>query len=283
MKIFIPSHKRAGKLSTPKLLDAEGIDYRVVLSTEAEKSEYIASGLPTEKIIVSNTKGLSATRQFCIEQAELGEWLLFLDDNHKGIECVADGFYEKEALPVKHDKSLKAVFENKISYKKFLDEVVPDSIKKAESMRLCAIGFALTPNFFFRERKWLKSILKFEMSLIKRTALKLDPELSAMEDYDFTAQHVWKYGGVLINNWVSPIQNHYQPGGLGTYEERLPEKIRCCSVIMQKYPGLFRYNQKATGDAGAELLIRLRSELQIEKWRFFMNHLKDRVVEKSEN
>jgi len=88
-----------------------------------------------------------------------------------------------------------------------------------------------------------------------------------MDDYAYTAENLKHIGKVLINNYLYPKCNHYEKGGIGTYPERVHKKILDCKYLMNKYPKLFRYFKKNNCHPEAEIVIRLHTEKQIEKWR----------------
>jgi hypothetical protein len=94
-----------------------------------------------------------------------------------------------------------------------------------------------------------------------------DPKIQAMDDYGFSAEHHYLYGKVLINNFLWPVAGHYEPGGIGTYEDRVGRKIQDCNYLMQKYPGFFRYKVKKDCHPKAELQVRFTNETQVQTWR----------------
>jgi hypothetical protein len=63
------------------------------------------------------------------------------------------------------------------------------------------------------------------------------------EDYHYTAQHIWRYGGVVRVNNIAPIFAHYVPGGC--FIDRTDMKSReCAEFLMQYWPGCFRPNTR---------------------------------------
>ena len=94
-----------------------------------------------------------------------------------------------------------------------------------------------------------------------------ETRIPAMEDYGYTAEILQRYGRVLINNFISPVAGHYEKGGIGTYPERVEQKVKDCEFLMNKYPGLFRYPKKKTVYNKGELVIRFTNEKQVQLWR----------------
>jgi len=271
MKIIILSKGRADTISTHKLF--EGYDYTIVLHSEKEREEYLKN--PTvspEKIVVSNAPlGVANQRQWIQDNlVPYGEWYISLDDNIRGFQIVSKSHYDEEELPVQEDSSLKAVFDEPGSTERFL-EVCQELAELGEKNRAYNIGFGTTPNFFFRGKKYRYVGYVISKACVRKNlGIPFELKAQSMEDYAYTAETLLRYGKVLINNYVFPIAGHYEKGGIGTYAERLPAKIRDSVVLMEKYPGLFRYNQKKGTDPKGELIIRFNSLEQVEKWRAFM-------------
>ena len=107
-------------------------------------------------------------------------------------------------------------------------------------------------------------------SFIKHSKLRIDSEMMAMDDYDFTASNLLTFGSVLINGFIKPIAGHYESGGIGSYEKRLPAKRLDCIRLMHNYPKLFRYKKKKNADPKAELQIVPTSVKALNAWRIGM-------------
>lgn len=275
MKIFINSHNRAYTLTTPKLLDECGIDYTVILHNEGQRSEYEMGGrVDMSKVIVANQPvNMTGIRNWMLESdlIENGEWYVILDDNITEFQMVSPPHYYEEVLPVKKEPSkYKDIYENKVNAIAMLG-VFEDSIREAEKRGAKLVGFASTPNFFFRDRKWREvGYVIGKTQLIKKTDLRYDLNTTSMDDYAWTALNLERFGKVLINNYFVALKKHYAKGGIGTYAERLPSKIKDCEYLMKRFEGLFRYKIKAGTDPRAELAIRFTSLEQVERWRAFM-------------
>ena len=90
---------------------------------------------------------------------------------------------------------------------------------------------------------------------------------SSAEDFRNTAEHLCRYGAVLINNYIFPVANHYEGGGMGTYQERIPVRKQDVRLLMEKYPGLFRIKDRSGFEPATDLALRLHTPKQIQAWR----------------
>lgn len=274
MKIFINSHNRSEVISTPMLLDDCAIPYTIILHNEEQKELYLKNPkIKPETLFVANQPvNMTGIRNWILENlVDTGEWYVILDDNITEFQCVSDEFYSKEDLPVKTETSkYKEVFENKVDAKRMV-QVFQESIIEAEKIGANLIGFASTPNFFFRNKKYRQvGYVIGKTQIIKKTDLRYELQVSAMDDYLWTALNLERFGKVLINNYFVAIKKHYAKGGIGTYQERLPAKLKDCDYLMKRFNGLFRYKIKAGTDPKAELAIRFTSTEQVERWRAYM-------------
>lgn len=275
MKVIILSKGRADSICTHRLFK----DYMLVLHNEEEKAEYLRLNqeLSPEKVIVSGVPfGVARQRQWIQENlVEKGEWYVSLDDKIKAFQAVPEPLYESESLEVQTDDEkkrleLKEAFETEISGERFL-ELCEALAKKGEKERAYNIGFGTTANFFFRGRHYRYVGYVISSACVrKNVGTPFELENDSMEDYGYTAETLLRYGKVLIDNYIFAVKGHYEKGGIGTYAERLPAKIRDSAYLIKKYPGLLRYNQKKGSDPNGELIFCFNSLDQVEKWRAFM-------------
>lgn len=269
--IYIPSYGRAKTIKTTKWLDKCGINYKVLLHTEKCKSEYITAGIVNEKnIIVTNQpKGITNHRNWiCQNLAKKGEWYISMDDNISGFKRVVDKYYfTKKSLPVESSIITQKDYNQEIKASEFID-ILKNDIELAEKIKAEYIGFSTVDNYFFNSKKY-KSVgyVISKAVAIKYDGLDYDLNLEAMEDFGYCAEQLIKNNSVLINSWLKPICNHYEPGGIGTYDQRLPRKIIDCDYLMKKYPNFFRYKVKKGCHPKAELQIRFNNPKQIIQWK----------------
>lgn len=275
LQIVIPSYGRSDTIATHLLL--EGYDYQIVLHNEEERSAYLKNPtIKPETLVVSGQpKGVSGQRQWIQDNLlTKGEWHLTLDDNVKYFTAVPDPYQNKPYLPTKQDNETpwRKIFGTKITTEQFMN-ICQEMIELGEQIGAYNIGFATTPNHYFRQRKFHNvGYIISKVALRKHVGIEFDPLVRAMDDYAYTAECLLKHGKVLRNDYVFPQGGHYQKGGIGRYEERLERKQFDCVYLMWKYPGLFRYNPKKGSDK-SELAIRLIDEGQVERWQFQMRQL----------
>jgi hypothetical protein len=280
MKVIILSKGRPETISTHKLFEREGLDYTLVLHTAGERQSYIDAGFVSpEKIVVSNAPfGVSHQRQWIQDNLiPKGDWYISLDDNIRSFQCVPEPLYSQHSLPVqggdkKAQIELKDAFETECSTKRFL-EVCEGMHGVGEKEKAYNLGFGTTPNFYFRGKKFRFVGYVISKAVIRKN-LGIPFELTnqSMEDYAYTAENLLRYGKVLINNYCFPVAGHYEKGGIGTYKERAPAKVRDSAFLMLKYPGLFRYKVKKGCDPKAEIQIRFTTLKQVEMWRALMRN-----------
>lgn len=278
MKIFISTHNRANIITTPALLDAEGISYTLVFHNVEQLNAYnLAGRFKTPYISVANIPvGMTLMRNWILENlVKDGEWFIILDDNITEFQAVRGEWYKQPELPSRKDPlTMKKVMEEKVSAKYFLG-VLEDCRWEAERRGIHLAGCASNLNFFFRSKKWREvGYVIGKTQVIQKTGLRYDLNINPMDDYLWTALNLETFGKVLINNYAVAVKKHYAKGGIGTYEERLPAKLKDCEYLMKRFPGLFRYKVKKGCHPKAELQIRFTSNKQVEKWRAFMRSRK---------
>lgn len=274
--IYIPSYGRASTIKTTKWLDESGVKYKVLLHSEKCKDEYINAGLVSEGdiIVTGAKKGITHQRNYIMDNLAIkNEWFITLDDNIHGFKRVVDKYYfTKKSLIVESDLISQKDFDKPINASEFIS-LVKDDIQIAERINATYGGFATVDNYFFNNKKYKPvGYVISKAAYIKYTGHRYDENILAMDDYGYTADCLLRDGAVLINSWIKPINKHYEAGGIGTYEERLPKKIRDAKYLMAKFPDLFRYKVKKGCHPKAEIQIRFTNPKQVSDWRKKMMH-----------
>ena len=268
MRIIIPSKGRPDTITTH--LHFKDKDYWIFVHNKQEASYYkLNKTIDPERIISTEQPfGISVQRQWIQDNfLKENEWHIALDDNIKYFTSVPEPLASQDSLPVKTDKSLKKAFETKISGEEFLRKC-DELVEKGEREGAYNIGFATTPNFFFRQKKYRYSGYVISKACIRKNlGIPFDQNIKATDDYAYTAECLLRHGKVLIDNYIFAQGGHYEKGGIGTYKQREPLKIQDGEYLMKKYPGLFNYKKKVGCDPRAELMIRLTSEKQVNEWR----------------
>jgi hypothetical protein len=148
------------------------------------------------------------------------------------------------------------------------NEIIKEDIKIAEQIKAEYVGFATVDNYFFNAKKYKPVGYVISKAVaIKYDGLRYDKNLEAMEDFGYCAEQLIKNNCVLINSWIKPVAGHYEQGGIGTYEQRVPRKVKDCEYLMRKYPNFFRYKVKKDCHPRAELQIRFNNPNQIINWK----------------
>ena len=268
--IYIPSFNRADSIKTPFWLDNSGIDYRVLLHSDACADAYIKAGrVKKSKIIVTNAPfGVTNHRNWVVDNlAQRGEWYVSLDDNIDGMKRVVDDHYHKLKIDVEAPDINQETFGHRMTSAEYLELLTAD-IAVAEKIKAESIGYATVDNYYFNSKKYKPvGYVISKACAIKFAGLRYDPQLEAMEDFGYCASQLVKNNCVLINSWIKPVAGHYESGGIGTYDQRVPRKITDCAYLMHKYPELFRYKIKKDCHPKAELQFRFHSPKQIVAWK----------------
>lgn len=261
LKIAIASHKRPHDITTAKLV--RDFDYTVMVDNQTILQDYVKAGrVPTERLAVTGSVGLPAARNYALQTiAKPGDWVLFLDDNIKHFSRVDDAHYQEPELDTKNKASedWNKIYGQNLTF----NELVPfleETIKVAEGIGANHIGFPTTSNPYFRPRKYRTcgfAVGKF--MLTKATGHLFDPYYITCEDYEYSASQMLKYGQILLNNYLCAHKTHEMPGGVGTYEQRLPAKIVRLKALLNKYPNVYRYNERAGRHPESEIRMRFNA------------------------
>jgi len=283
MKIFINSVDRWDSISVHTLLD--GYDWYVVVHDQ-EQYDLYKEVIPEDRLINSETRrSIIDIRNYIIEElVEEGEWYIRLDDNITHLTMVDDAHYGFSTLDVQGEpEKFKDVYNTPTDFSKVYEKIV-GMTKMAERTGANLIGFCSNENFFFRSKKYRDVGYIIGKAVVHRkTDLLIDKNLVSTDDYGYTAQQLYEYGKVLINNYICFHKKHYSPGGIGgrgkkseIYERRKANKIKDVEYLMEEFPALFRYSSKKTGDAKAEIQIRFTNINQVKKWRAALRYEKTR-------
>jgi hypothetical protein len=270
MKVIIPTKNRADIITTHLIFG--GFDYYVLVHDEEQFEAYASRrDIPEERLCITNvpgdTFGLTRQREWACENlVEEGEWFVFADDNVKHYTVVPEPFYSRLNLPVDTSPSFKKVYDRKADVKRFF-EACADTIEHAEAVGAHLCGFATVDNFYFRGKKFRDVGYVIGKSMLWHNVPYDFDHTVSMEDFKHTCENLLRYGAVTINNYIFPVAGHYQKGGMGTYDERVPQRLKDCQAMMEMYPGLVRYKERKDFVPKTDLALRFHSTEQVEKWR----------------
>lgn len=106
-------------------------------------------------------------------------------------------------------------------------------------------GVPPTPNAFYVHKELSTNLFIIgDFIVVKPTDLRFDPNLRLKEDYDYTVQHIKKYGGVMRLDSVLATFSHYsnKGGAVAVRNEKLEQEQ--IAYLMKKHPGAFRLNPR---------------------------------------
>lgn len=272
MNIYIPSYNRPTTHSTYHLLAKNGIPSKVVVHTE-QYAEYLAGGVPEADLIVSGAHAdlfnLAKHRNWIIENlVKDGEWHIQMSDDAESFSWVVPEFYNKSEI-AKADitnEMFNAPF-NFLDFKTLIFELMTEAEKK----KAYYAGFAITKNAFYRSRKWqYRGLVDGRFVLIKKSELRYDENIFTIDDYQFSAANLLRFGAVVRNNFFCPEFKRYGEGGIGSQQTRFEKKKKDCEYLLKKYPFLFKYHKQRKNPFTIDLSF---NPVNIEKWRFAMKNL----------
>ena len=274
-KIFIPSYNRPEEVKTMRNLD--GYDPVIVLHSKEQLDLYKKHNLNLKYVVTDipvGEYGVIRTRNFIQDNlVNDGEWFIMFDDNNHKITKVQDDYYGFQSLDVKSDKKFQEIYNQQVTLQEIEHLLIRD-IKMAERTGAYHISYAPNENYFFRPTKYRNiGYTKGNATITKKDGLRWDEKVKSMCDYTYPCQHLVKYGKVLINYYICFHKKHYTPGGIGTYDSRLPMKLFDTGYLMKKYEGLLRYSVKKGMHPQSDLTFRITNMNSFKKWR--VNYLKN--------
>lgn len=276
MNIFIPSVNRSDKIKTHRLL--HDLDWKVVVHDPLEAAKYHKiAGIDKDRIICSlQPRNISTQRNWILDNlCNPEEWICMMDDNISQFMQVIDEEYMEENLEEKHPQYfIKNSPEFRLAYRQNmpsgrLDEALGELRDKAEEVGVKFAGFSANENYFYsRGKKWkYYTLICSKACIIKNDVFRYDDRIRTIDDYSLSCDMLYKYGKVLVNNYIWPKAGHNMKGGLGKLSERGEMKREDCKYLMEKYPGLLRYKERVNSLEGAEVQLRGFTEAFINKWR----------------
>lgn len=284
IKIFIPSWRRPDSTTTPALLRQCGV-YNFKLVVRENEYEAYRRNHPTNTLmVIGRHDDLTDAREQCRRTLKKGEWCLQMDDNVRGfIQCSESMYMQHDEVPLGRGEKMvtrakwQRHMNHDVKFTHFYELAVEDSLHVAEERGAWLVGFSAHDNPAFRFRKYTDvGYVCGKTMLMRNQGLPWKQcKVSSGEDYALTAAHLYENGRVLINKWAHPKRVHYQPGGCGPYEERLPAMMRAQKELIERYGDLFGIkNANAPEKKQGELRIRFNHLAQVEYWRDMMHRLR---------
>lgn len=276
IKIFIPSYRRPNTTTTTTLLDAIKVPYKLIVR-ETEYSAYRVNFPDRKLMVIGRDEGLNKAREHVRSTLKKNEWSLHMDDNVRGfVQCKKSFYKRNQVVPLSaEDKMItranwQATMCEHVSFNEFYDLIIEDTLIQSEKRGVFLAGFSAHENPAFRAKKYTDvGYVCGKTMLMKNQGLSwCQSTESSGEDYALTAAHLYANGRILVNKWGHPLRTHYQEGGCGNYEERLPAMLRAQKELSGRYGDVFGIKNKDMPDKRqGELRIRFNSLKQVELWR----------------
>lgn len=123
-------------------------------------------------------------------------------------------------------------------------------------------GVAPTDNPYFSDGGSKTShFIVGDFIIVKPSTPRFDPNLRVKEDYDFTLQHYFEYGGVLrCDSWLAAFQHRSNPGGAVAYRTEAVEQ-EAIAYLKARWPGWIKDNPRRPNEVLMKLPRRQRSTL----------------------
>lgn len=261
MKVFVFAYNRYDTMTTSNMLYEEGIEHYVMCHKNEDKEKFKAGGtlkIGDDHIIVTgNPRGLTRQRNAALAYIAEGEWAVFMNDDLKRITMLRD--YEtrkgrKIEITPQTIRQVDSDFKTEISCRKFFEilETIREAAEK-EGARL--VGFCPHTNTRFRGNKVTKKgLVDGRVWLFKNEpGTRFDEAVNCLEDHDFTAYNLCRYGKVHIENWICPDFSRMTAGGFGNINERADDLRREAAYLIKKWVFVFEYKDKPGYPAKTQL------------------------------
>lgn len=244
MKIFVPTTATLARIHTDTVFD----DQQPVnwVCHTPEQITRIAPAGQNDTVHASYAADYIGQLEYIQNQVQEGEWYLKADDNIRAfMDASGNTMSNKEAW-----------------------RTIEQAVSEAEKRGARLVGFAPVDNPFFRKTKYRDvGFCVGKMYAEKRTkGIECSGEVRVMDDYERTAQHLFRFGRVLVCNSLHAKAKHYETGGIGSWDERLPRKKLDCQILVEKFLGLYRYKSKAGKDPKSEIQMRFTNLEQVQEW-----------------
>lgn len=272
MRVYIPSYNRAESITTHKLFKDSNLWPIVNVHNLEQAKQYIKAGVPEDIIGITGLPlGISGMRNYIKQEHKKhwpeDKWIIMADDNIQGFNIYPEPYYNCKSIP-RERKELRRILEDNYPPIERLEEIINQTIAKAEEVGAGFCGFGTIENYYFRNNKWKQvSMVCSKFCLVKLDELEYDTNVLTMDDYEYSCKNLVKYGKVLVNAYVWPKAGHNQTGGLGKLSERADKKVADCKYINEKYPGLFRFKERKNSVPGGEIVLRGYTQSFIKNWK----------------
>jgi hypothetical protein len=264
MKVYVLTYDRYDTTTTSAMLEADGVEHTVLCHTEEARQRFIEGGrVRADRIVATGEpKGIANQRNWILEHTPRDEWVLeFVDDLRRVTEVAG---YDQRHGRLGIDFANQTQFKDQMHVPIGLDKFVVRAEQTAEACERVGArlgGFCYIPNPVWRDSKWRFNVMiDGRCQVMKKGALRFDPNVHAIDDMAFTIANIRAYGIVVLNQWVVPDCARYSPKSLGSIEARLAQKRAECAYLVERYPQLVRFAPKVNHPPRSH--VRLRPTLR---------------------
>lgn len=265
MKVFVFGYNRYDTMTTSSMFEAEGISHQVLVHTDEAAQQFIEhrTAEANRLVVTGNPKGLANQRNTALEMMAEGEWALFMVDDLKTVTELRN--YDRTttaSLPIteKTQKHYGERFKNPVTMAQFMVRAT-ELAAKCDTHGAHLGGFCGINNPLYRARHWSYNVLADGRAwVVRKTALRFDTKVQLIDDLCWTALNIKHHGLVIVNQWVLPDCKRYSAGAFGSIEERLPQKMEEAKYLVDTYPELITYKEKAGWPYGSHVVLRQRNK-----------------------
>lgn len=193
---------------------------------------------------------------FCVKN---GESRLYMEAGCKNVietgsllqsrNAALEMAFEKNKICVQLSDDLKSVTTNKNFGEKKrvdLDFAILDLVSVFEKVKgVYLMGVPPTSNDFYAKNKISKNTFCIgDMLFVKPNSLRFDTALTLKEDYDYTLQHLAKYGNVFrYQKYLFEFEHYTNKGGAVQYRSNAEEQ-KNIRILMGKWGDKIKLNPK---------------------------------------
>jgi len=212
--------------------------------------------------------GIAYVRDWvCQQLVPVGDWIIWIDDNVKRLTSLPHPFCNTDRIDFDFDDEpdigWRDAFEQTAENPRYvLDQLIEKCIDNGTIFG----GFAIETNFFFRRLRYQWwGYARTQCAVYRndgRSWLAWDGMM--LEDFVKSVDVVCRYGKVVIDRFSKPDKPAFEEGGIGSFEDRLPNLRHDCKMLMERYPGLLK---PVKPDVDYQLTFAKRSQRTIDAWR----------------
>jgi hypothetical protein len=254
--VLIPSIGHIPRMKAHLILMANNYyPWRMVVDNDQQASNATKAGVPPSNLEITGDPPSSvpqmdriAWKREWMERrlASLNRWYVSLDDNVTGWTYLPKPFYDQPWINFNEDvswsgKTWRQLYETEMPFGCVV-EIWKEMIADCEKAGTWYGGFAIENNYFYRSHKFQTlGYVRTSNAVIKNVGLPFYYWPGAMlEDFIRSVNVAVRTGSVLINRFVKVQKKFFEPGGIGSFEARRPNLVKCCEELQRRFPSLLR-------------------------------------------